>query len=56
MTRKGLAEMAGWTLAVALLVWVVLWSLPIVITVLGAIAPFAVAALFIRWLIRRRRS
>lgn len=40
--------MAGMVAALFLLMAISLWSLPIVITVLGAIAPFAVAALFIR--------
>jgi hypothetical protein len=47
-------EVLGYLVASVVISAAGLWALPFVITALGAAAPFAVATLFIRYLLRRR--
>ena len=53
--RTNARELAVLTLAAVVVCAVFLAVLPFVIAVLGAIAPFAVVALFVRWVWRTRR-
>jgi hypothetical protein len=48
-------ELAAYLVVATVVCGLGLLALPFVITVLGAIAPFAVVALFLRWLWRTKR-
>lgn len=54
MKRKQAAQLAAAFAALLLFFWIFLWSLPVLVAIVTGLAPFALAFLFLRWLMRTK--